>query len=318
VALLAAAAGGSPANAAPAQSSSPPPGSDAAAKPAEAASASPDLHVQQVRPSVHVIVTPTSNVTVWTGNDGVVLVDSGAAAQASELIAAVARLSPNPLRFVVNTQRRADHMGGNEAAARKGAVVIGHDALRELRGRASASAAAAGELPNTSAAARPLLTLTDSIAVHLNGDRLDVLHVADAHSSSDLVARLAAADVVCLGDIFWNGQYPFIDLDDGGSLAGVVAAVEAALARSTTRTVIVPGHGPVATRADLAAYRDMLVGVGRQVREAIEAGQGVDEVLAARPTADYDGKFVRPGAAVSAEDFVRTVYRDLAGPRSPR
>ena len=136
--------------------------------------------------------------------------------------------------------------------------------------------------------------------------------------SADLVARWAQADVVALGDLYWNGQYPFIDRDNGGSLAGLVAAVEAILARSTARTVMVPGHGPVSNRVELAAYRDMLVAVGRKVREAVEQGQQIDEILAARPTAEFDARFARPGAFVAPEDFVRNVYADLTRARSTR
>lgn len=276
-----------------------------------------ELRTVTVRPGIAVITTPSGNVTVWSGPDGVVLVDSGGAGQSADLLAAVARVSAAPLRFVVNTHGHADHMGSNEAFTRKGAVVIGHESLRELRPRAAHDSPGA-ESPNASVAARPLLTINDALALHMNGDRLDVLHVADAHTSSDLIVRWGAADVICLGDLFWSGQYPYIDLEDGGSLAGIVAAVEASLARASARTVIVPGHGPVATRAELAAYRDMLVAVGRKVREAVEAGQGIDDILAARPTADFDARYAPPGATVSAEDFVRTVHRDLADSRASR
>ena len=161
------------------------------------------------------------------------------------------------------------------------------------------------------AAARPVVALTDSLALHLNGDRLLALHAADAHTSSDVVVRWSAADVVALGDIYWSWQYPAIDLGSGGSLAGMVAAVEGTLARSTPRTVIVPGHGAPSGKADLAAYRDMLVGVGRKVREAVERGETLEAILAAHPTAEFDERFARPGAYVPPDEFVRCVYEDL-------
>ena len=167
-------------------------------------------------------------------------------------------------------------------------------------------------------AARPVITTTDTLALHLNGDRLDLIHVADAHTSADIVVRWNDADVVALGDIYWNGQYPYIDVESGGSLAGTVAAIEAALARSTARTVVVPGHGPVSNRAELAAYRDMLVAVGRKVREAVEQGEGIEDILAAKPTAEFDARFGRPGVLVAPAEFVRSVYRDLAPKRPGR
>ena len=275
-----------------------------------------ELRVQQLRPGLNVIFGAGGNVTVWSGADGVVLVDSGLASATNELMNAVARVAPGPLRFVVNTHGHADHTGANEAAARKGAVIVGHESLREPVDFAADPGGR--ESGTTSGAARPVVTTADSLALHLNGDRLGVYHVAEAHTASDLVVRWSDADVVCLGDIYWSGQYPFIDVDAGGSLAGMVAAVEAALARSTARTIVVPGHGAVSNRAELAAYRDMLVAIGRKVREAIEQGQGVEEILAARPTAEFDARFARPGATVTPDEFVRAVFTDLSRPRASR
>ena len=276
------------------------------------------LRVQPVRPGINVVVGAGGNVVAWSGAEGVVLIDSGLAAQSNELFDAIARVAAGPLRFVVNTHGHADHTGGNELAAQKGAVLIGHETLRERGGRDPGVPAGVGESGTLAPGARPVLTTTDTLALHLNGERLDVFHVADAHTSSDLVVRWAQADVVALGDIYWNGQYPFVDREAGGSLAGLVAAVEAVLARATSRTVIVPGHGAVSSRAELAAYRDMLVAVGRKVREAIEQGRQVDEIVAARPTAEFDARFARPGAFVAPDDFVRNVYADLTRARSTR
>lgn len=278
----------------------------------------PGLRVQLVRPGINVVAGAGGNVIAWSGVDGVVLIDSGLAAQSNELFDTIARIARGPLRFVVSTHGHADHTGGNEVAAHKGALLIGHESLRERGGRDPGVPAGVGETGTVAIDARPVLTTTDTLALHLNGERLDVFHVADAHTSSDMVVRWAQADVVALGDIYWSGQYPFIDQEAHGSLAGLVAAVEAILARSTSRTVIVPGHGAVANRADLAAYRDMLVAVGRKVREAIEQGQQVDEIVAAHPTAEFDARFARPGAFVAPEDFVRNVYADLTRARSTR
>jgi len=289
------------------------------AAPAKVVEPIAELRVHAVRPGLNVISGAGCNVVAWSGTDGVVLIDSGLAASSAALVDTVTRTAPGQVRFVLNTHGHADHAGGNEAFARKGAVLIGHESLREYGGRDPAVPATGnGDNSNVTPDARPVITLTESLALHLNGDRLDAVHVADAHTASDIVMRWNDADVVALGDIYWSGQYPYIDVESGGSLAGMVAAVEAALARSNSRTVVIPGHGPVSNRAELAAYRDMLVAVGRKVREAIESGMGIEEILTAKPTAEFDARYGRPGAIVAPEEFVRSVYRDLAPKRPGR
>jgi glyoxylase-like metal-dependent hydrolase (beta-lactamase superfamily II) len=270
--------------------------------------------VQNVRPGLSVIQGAGGNIVVWVGADGVMLVDTGLVTSSAAVVDAVTRLSAAPVRFIINTHGHADHAGCNEAFARKGAIVIGHESLREHSGHDPAAPAGSGD----AALARPVITTNDTLALHLNGDRVDLVHVADAHTAADIVVRWNDADVVDLGDIYWNGQYPYIDVESGGSLAGTVAAIEAALARSTARTVVIPGHGPVSNRAELAAYRDMLVAVGRKVREAVEQGVGVDAILAAQPTAEFDARFERPGALVTPAEFVSSIYRDLAPKRPGR
>lgn len=284
------------------------------ATPAKAPEPIVELRVQAVAPGLNVISGAGGNVVVWSGTDGVVLVDSGLAAASAALVDTVARTAPGQVRFLLNTNGHADHAGGNEAFARKGTVLIGHESLRDP----AVAATGNGDSSNVAPGARPVITLTESLALHLNGDRLDAVHVADSHTASDIVMRWNDAGVIALGDVYWSGQYPHIDVESGGSLAGMVAAVEGALARSNSRTVVVPGHGPVSNRAELAAYRDMLVAVGRKVREAIESGMGIDEILTAKPTAEFDARYGRPGALVAPEEFVHSVYRDLAPKRPGR
>jgi glyoxylase-like metal-dependent hydrolase (beta-lactamase superfamily II) len=282
---------------------------DAGARPATAVR--PELRSETLRPGFNLVTDVGANVLVWSGPDGTVLVDTGQATSSQELLDLAARLGPGPLRFVINTHGHPDHTGGNAAATARGAVVIGHESLREHAGRDAAVPPGTGEGGTMPAGSRPVLTLVENLALHLNGDRVDVLHVADAHTSADLIVRWARADIVALGDVYWSRQYPSIDLESGGSLAGMVAAVEGTLARTNARSLIVPGHGAPTTRAELAAWRDMLVAVGRRVREGIERGETLQQILDSRPTAEFDARYAQAGAMVSAEDFVRTVYTDL-------
>jgi glyoxylase-like metal-dependent hydrolase (beta-lactamase superfamily II) len=231
----------------------------------------------------------------------------------TQLLEAIAKIAPGPVRFVVNTNWHPDHSGGNEALGRAGAVIIAHDNTRSRLSEPQVAVEYDVKLPAAHKAALPVVTFADSTNLHLNGDNLLLVHADEAQTDGDLVAWWESANVVQVGDLFYNGSYPFIDLASGGSLAGIVAAIELVLARADAKTVVIPGHGPVANRAELAAYRDMLVSVGRRVRELVEQDRSEQEILAARPTADYDERYGR--GSMTPDRFVRLVYADLVAGR---
>lgn len=271
------------------------------------------IDVQRLRPGLHLLTGAGCNVVAWSGPDGAVLVDSGTAAAAPQLLEAVARLAPDGVRFVVNTQWHPDHTGGNERLVQSGALAVSQENVRLRMSEPQDLRESALEVPAASAVALPVVTFDDAVTLNLNGDRLVLLHAPAAHTDGDGIAWWEEANVAHLGDVFYAEGYPFLDTASGGSLAGLVAAVETVLSRADARTVIVPGHGPVSTRADLAAYRDMLVAVGRRIRELVEQGRSVDEVIAAAPTASFDARYGKGG--VSAERFVRLLFEDLSDRR---
>jgi glyoxylase-like metal-dependent hydrolase (beta-lactamase superfamily II) len=271
------------------------------------------VEVQPLRAGLHVLRGAGCNVVVWTGNDGVLLVDSGSAAEAPQLLEAVGRIATGGVRLVVNTHWHPDHVGGNVALRREGATLVSHEDTRTRMNARQTIAAQDLEVPAAPREALPVVTFDDALMLHLNGDRLALLHVPGAHTDGDLIAWWQSANVVHVGDIYRADGYPFIDTANGGSLAGLVAAIETVLSRADARTVIVPGHGPVSNRAELSAYRDMLVAVGRRVRELVDQGASVDEVLAAQPTAAVDERY--GGAGEGAGSFVRVLYADLAARR---
>jgi glyoxylase-like metal-dependent hydrolase (beta-lactamase superfamily II) len=212
---------------------------------------------------------------------------------------------------VINTHWHPDHTGANEPVARSGGVIVAHDNVRTRMSATQFIEALQLEVPAAADAALPVVTFTDEVSLHLNGDRLDAVHVLDAHTDGDVLLWWRNANVVHMGDVWFNGSFPFIDLSSGGSLAGLVAAVELVLDRADAQTVIIPGHGPVGTRAELAAWRDMLVAVGRAVRELVEQGKTEDEVLAAGVTAAYDSIYGQSDF-MPPEKFVRILFQDLA------
>lgn len=271
------------------------------------------IEAQALRGGLHVLKGAGANVVAWTGSDGLLVVDTGNAASAPQLLEALAKVSPGPVRLVVNTHWHPDHVGGNAALRRAGAEIIAHDDTRARMTSRQLMSPYEVEVPAAPRDALPIVTFDDTLSLHLNGTRVLLVHVPAAHTDGDLVVWWESANVVHLGDAYYAGEYPAIDVANGGSLAGTVAAIETTLSRTDARTVIVPGHGPVSNRGELMAYRDMLVAVGKRVRELVEQGNSLDEVLAARPTEAFDERYGQAG--IGAERFVRLLYADLTARR---
>ena len=270
------------------------------------------LTSQQLRPGLDVLIGGGGNIAVWHGADGIVVIDDNLAPLAPKVLEAIRRSASGPIRFVINTHWHPDHTGGNELLGKAGGIVVAHDNVRARMSEDQFIEIASLQVPAAPPGALPIVTFDDSVTLYLNGDRLDVVHVREAHTDGDAVLRWQTANVVHTGDVFDSRSYPFVDRASGGSLAGLVAALEGILARTDDSTLVIPGHGPVSDRRELAAYRDMLVTVGRRVREAIERGRSLEEVLGSRPTAEYDARYGQ--GFMTPTRFVGIVYRDLAAP----
>jgi cyclase len=279
------------------------PGAVAAQQPPEA-----EVRALQVAPGVHVLYGSGGNVGVSAGQDGVFLIDDQYAVMTPRITEALARLSPAPPRFVLNTHWHGDHTGGNENLADKGSLIVAHDNVRVRMSSEQFSKFFERSTPASPAGALPVVTFNDSVSFFLNGDEIRGTHVQHAHTDGDVYNHFRKANVIHTGDLVFTGRYPFIDIDSGGSVAGVIAAVDRILALADGETRIIPGHGEVTDKAGLAAYREMLEVTSRRVRDLATAGKSVDEVLAAKPNADYDAKLAWD--FITAERFARILYRD--------
>jgi len=270
----------------------------------------PQLEAVALRDGFQLLRGAGGNVLLWNGSDGALVVDTGTAERAGPLLERVVELAGQAPRFAVNTHWHPDHVGGNAALHAAGTLLIAQDQTRSRMSARQVVAEYELEVPAAAPAALPVVTFADTLSLHLNGDRLVLLHVPASHGDGDVIAWWEEANVVHLGDTYYAGGYPLLDVSRGGSLAGLVAAIETVLSRADADTVIVPGHGPPSDRDELAGYRDMLVAIGRRVRELVEEGRNLDEVLAAQPAATFDAQYGSGG--VSAERFVRSLYDDLA------
>jgi cyclase len=269
---------------------------------------------QGLRPGLYVLMSGRSgNIAVWHGADGIVVVDDSLAPLAPKMLEAIRQIAEGPIRFVINTHWHPDHTGGNELLGRSGGIIFAHNNVRTRMSEEQFIQLVDMRIPPSPATALPVVTFDESLTLHLNGDRLDVVHVSNAHTDGDAVLWWRAANVVHTGDVYVSASYPFVDLDSGGTLAGLVAGIETILARVDDATIVIPGHGPVSNRRELAEYRDMIVTVGRRVREGVEHGRNLDEVLASRPTAEYDARYGQ--GFMTPTRLVGILYRDLTRPK---
>jgi glyoxylase-like metal-dependent hydrolase (beta-lactamase superfamily II) len=228
------------------------------------------------------------NIGVSVGDDGVFLIDDQYAPLTAKIKAAVAKLSGRPVRFVINTHWHGDHTGGNENLAREGTVIVAHDQVYERMTRENFLAAFNEKVPAAPKAALPIISFNDTVTFHVNGHDIHTVHVEHAHTDGDSIVHFRAANVIHTGDIWFNGMYPFIDSDTGGSLDGVIAAVDVILDLANEQTKIIPGHGPLSDRKGLLGYRTFLLDVRERVGKLLQQGKSLDEIRAAKPLADYE------------------------------
>jgi cyclase len=257
-------------------------------------------------------------IGVLAGPDGIFMVDAQYAQITDKVVAAIRKISPEPIRFLVNTHLHVDHTGGNANFVRMGALLFAREELREEMSRPAPSAAG-NAAPARDPARLPVVTygLGDPVKLRLNGEIVDLIAVRAAHTGGDTMIRFENADAIMIGDFYRNYGYPFIDTNNGGTLKGALEALEATMKLAGPNTRLIPGHGTIINRTDIIPYRDMILGVQAKVQQMISKGKSEQEVLAAKVTAPYDAKvpggLLPAGAGTSADRFVSMVYSQLNG-----
>ncbi len=248
------------------------------------------------------------NLGLLIGDDGVVLIDDGLPPLIGQLQAAIDRITEEPVEFLINTHVHGDHVGGNAVLGQEGAVIVAHDNLRR-RLLAEGIPTGPGASAPAPRAALPVLTFADSVTFHLNGREAFVFHVDRAHTDGDAVIHFREDNVIHAGDAVFNGLFPFIDLDSGGSVEGYIAAQKRILDLADDDTRIIPGHGTLADKEDLQAALDMLEDALERVRALVEAGHSEEEILAANPLADYHADW--NWSFITTERMTKTLIRAL-------
>lgn len=276
-----------------------------------------ELTITPVAGNVYMVQRPGGggNVGVQVGPDGALLVDSLFAPLSEKLVAVVKQVTDQDIEFLINTHIHIDHVGGNENLAEMGVLIFAHDntRLRFLEERSHFPRAGGTFAPQQAAAARPVISFNDTMSFYLNGEVVRAFLVPPAHTDGDVFVHFTESDVLHLGDVYRTTSYPIIDVYNGGTLKGTIAALDKAIELAGPNTKIIPGHGlEIVGRAELIVFRDMILDIQTQVLSMIREGKKLDEVMAARPTAAYDAQWTDdPGWG--PEDFIPVVYYQLGG-----
>lgn len=259
-----------------------------------------EITTEQVAPGVAVLFGAGGNIGVSYGEDGTILIDDQFAPLTEKIKTAVAALGAQPVKFLVNTHWHYDHTGGNENLGKDGVLIMAHDNVR-IR-----MAAGQGDQKPSSKVALPLVTYDEGLKLHLNGEEVRVMHMSPAHTDGDSIVYWTKSNVIHMGDLFFlKMSFPFVDASSGGNVRGVVTGADKVLALANDQTKIIPGHGPVATKADLQQYRDMVAQIIAKVETGIKAGKTLAQIQAERPA---DGYGVKADGFITADSFVETVF----------
>jgi glyoxylase-like metal-dependent hydrolase (beta-lactamase superfamily II) len=268
------------------------------------------IKTHKVAEGIYALEGEGGNIGVSIGEDGIFLIDDQYAPLTPKILAAIRALSDKPIRFLFNTHWHADHTGGNENLGKTGALIVAHDNVRtRLTTEQFAALLGNRKFPPNPKAALPVITFNDSVTFHINGDELYAYHVPPAHTDGDAFVRFRKANVIHTGDVFAAYRYPFIDVENGGSIPGIVAAIDRLLPTLDDNTRVIPGHGPVSGKKDVIAYREMIATIGKRVEELVKAGKTLQEVIAAQPTREFDAVW---GKARKPDSFAEIVYYGYA------
>ena len=268
------------------------------------------IRAEPLRGPVSVLFGSGGNIGVSAGEDGVFLIDDQFAPLTEKIQAAIADITDEPIRFVVNTHWHGDHSGGNENLGKAGAIIVAHDNVYRRMSTTQELRAFNRTVPASPKDALPVITFNDKAGFHLNGEEVRAHHIPHAHTDGDSLLHFTGSNAIHMGDTFFNGRYPFIDLASGGNLNGIIAAVATAIELSDADTIIIPGHGEIAGKADLEAYHAVMVAARDRVQAMIDGGKSLEDVQAAKPMADYDEVF--GSGFIDPDRFLGFAYASLS------
>jgi cyclase len=250
-----------------------------------------EIEATKVTDTVYMLTGSGGNLGLSVGEDAVFLIDDQFAPLTPKITAAIAKLTRQPVKFLLNTHWHYDHTGGNENFGKAGAIIVAHENVRKRMSTDQVIEFFKQPIKASPKAALPVVTFNGAVSFHLNGEEIRGIHVPRAHTDGDAIVHFLGSDVIHMGDVYFNGYYPFIDSSAGGTVDGVIAACDQVLGIATDRTKIIPGHGPLSNKAELKVYRDMLATISGRIKKMIAEGRKLEEITASKVSADFDDKW---------------------------
>jgi glyoxylase-like metal-dependent hydrolase (beta-lactamase superfamily II) len=267
-----------------------------------------EIKTTKIAPNFYTVEGSGGMIGVLPGPDGVFMVDAQYAPLTEKIVAAIKQISGRPIRLMVNTHVHPDHTGGNENIGKMGVTIFARENLRARLMKPNPGANGAPGTP-APASALPLITYDAPITIHMNGEDVQLIPIPSAHTDGDTLVKFPVNDVIMTGDFYRSLGYPNIDRANGGSLKGMLDGLDTIVKLSGPGTKIVPGHGAIVDRAAVAAHRDMIVAIRDKIAKMTQQKMTLEQVLAAKPTADYDAKV--PGVGTTGDRFVGQLYAEL-------
>ncbi len=269
-----------------------------------------EITVEQLSGSVHMLTGKGGNIGVSVGEDGVFMIDGQFADMSEKILRAVKAISGKDLKYLINTHWHGDHTGGNENFSKEGAVIVAHENVHKRMSTDQLMKAFGRTVKASPESARPVITFTEDLTMYLNGEKILIFHVHNAHTDGDAMVYFTESNVLHMGDCYFNGRYPFIDIGSGGSIDGIIKAANHALFLINDETKIIPGHGKQSNKKELTAYRDVLMVIRDRVKKAIEEGKTLEEIKAAKLSEEYDEDW--GGGFINSDKLVDFIYTDFS------
>ncbi len=268
-----------------------------------------EISIEQVTENIYVLFGSGGNIGILSGEDGVIMIDDQYAPLSEKIEVAIKTISDHPVKYLLNTHWHGDHTGGNANFGSKGATIIAHENVRERLSNDQNMKAFNRKVKAAPKAAWPVLTFSEKMSLFANGEDIMAVHVHNAHTDGDALIYFPNSNVIHMGDTYFNGRFPFIDLGSGGSVDGIVSAVNKALFLIDEDTKVIPGHGSLSNKKELTAYRDTIIKVSTKVKEAVAAGKTIEEIKAANFTEGFEewGK-----GFISSDRFLDIIFTDYS------